>query len=552
MLDTIEFFEKTLQRTFADLDIVCHNVTSISGKTIARLRQLMHGGMFEVCARLADCIHHIAFVVVPKLVRSDAKSTTEMEAIIESFCFSSNPHGWETTERQDPLLLLIRLLHHLINSTVPKLFDQLPQVRVADTRAEDNVDRGDDTEDEDNGSSEEHNDDGSSRCNDTSTDKLLIAAAASRDIKDAIRLYAELRDLLLARYCRGQSVIFRDLVSFGISRSGMVWADCARPSKLRDYVTNILLHCVNMHADSVQIAPAQLQQILSSALETICGTFRDEVDLVAPELALHSAEQLNVELNFITSTLDQYETTVSAGRARMCRTLLSQKRLASTQVSYHLVGTVGYKHSLVCVSVQTADTRDNKMHQNEIFDSIHRAAEAATEVAFACFRSVRCARRGLLVVVCAHLPLAAAAAVRDAQSRWLSEFLGESPGCEPHGGSRPTRRPASTAANDGRRRSHRRSSGSAPATAATVPAAAAAIAAAAFNAAECSEWSLQAGHFASGAGLTTCCIRVQMAGMSAAAQREKHQHSASVPFSHTRPSAPTVAAGRRTVRCYIA
>lgn len=176
------------------------------------------------------------------------------------------------------------------------------------------------------------------------------------------------RNLLLVVVCLTDCCVCCLRVFVYLSGAGVVWGNWARPFEIRGYVITLLLHCVKIHADTMSIVPSELKRVLGAALEVICGMFREEVDLIATDLSLHSAEQLNLELNFITTTLEEYETAVSAGRAKMCRTLLSKKRLAA-------------------IDGMDRRAREEQSADDTNFQRIHHAAFMANEVMFCCFRT---------------------------------------------------------------------------------------------------------------------------------------------------------------------
>jgi hypothetical protein len=90
--------------------------------------------------------------------------------------------------------------------------------------------------------------------------------------------------------------------------------------------------------------------------------------MISESLSLHSAEQLNLELNFVTTTLEDFETAVSAGRAKMCRTLLSKKRLSA-------------------IDAMNRKEREQQAMDDASLQQVNEAACVANEVMFSCFRT---------------------------------------------------------------------------------------------------------------------------------------------------------------------
>ena len=283
-------------------------------------------------------------------------------------------------------MLLLRLLHHVIHVTINVLFDELPAVTPADDEEGDvgtleaalrPSSPGPRTGSRSPRNSSMQQSDGGVESGELSVSGLSGQLAEA--VEDAantthqgrsgvLSLFKELHDLLLAHHCRENSVVLREIVSSGISRAGVVWDKWPRPFEVRGYIVNLLLHCVKIHADTVSTVPSELKRVLGAALEVICGVFREEVDMISDSLSLHSAEQLNLELNFVTTTLEDFETAVSAGRAKMCRTLLSKKRLSAI------------------------DAMDRKEREQQAMDDanlqqVHEAACVANEIMFSCFRT---------------------------------------------------------------------------------------------------------------------------------------------------------------------
>ena len=378
MLDTIAAFEQAMRQAFKDLSAVYLNASTLKG-SMPRLEKLGRASMFDACARFADCIHQIAFVELPKHA-APPTSAGDVPIIPRTDSFAGVGAGVsDNMADESPLLLLLRLLHHAIRHSVPALFDEAPVVVQSSIM--------DEEDDEPMDATDEYESPSTARLSMGASDSEPVATASraaldsdndSEDAEDlgrdaVLRLFTELHEMLLARHCREHSVVLRELVSGGISRAGVVWADWPRPFEVRGYVINILLHCVKIHADTIAVVPSELKRVLGAALEVICGVFREEVDLISDDLTLHSAEQLNLELNFITTTLQEYETTISAGRAKMCRSLLSKKRLAAIDA--------GGRQTQVDDSF--ADVRQI---QDEAF--------LANEVMFSCFRSATPAAGG--------------------------------------------------------------------------------------------------------------------------------------------------------------
>lgn len=366
MEDTIGAFEQVMRQAFSDLSVVYTNASALRGFS-ERLRNLSRGAMFEACGCFADCIHQVAFEELPKHhkipgvaeamnARSGSRGVEGLSAnLLDSLVLGSSAGG---DAAEEPLLLLLRLLHHAIHVTINALFDELPAVTQVDD------------EEDDVGALEA----GSAEAPASGLSGRLAEAVESTPNathlgrSGVLGLFKELHELLLAHHCRTNSVVLRELVSSGISRAGVVWDQWPRPSEVRGYIINLLLHCVKIHADTVSTVPSELKRVLGAALEVICGVFREEVDMIAESLSLHSAEQLHLELNFVTTTLEDFETAVSAGRAKMCRTLLSKKRLAA-------------------IEAMDKKEREQQAMDDANLQQVHEAAFLANEVMFSCFRT---------------------------------------------------------------------------------------------------------------------------------------------------------------------
>jgi hypothetical protein len=394
MEDTIGAFEQTMRQAFTDLGVVYTNASALKGSS-EKLQTLSRAAMFEACGCFADCIHQIAFEELPKQQGGSGSgaATAAREGsggggvhgiganLLDGLALGTAAGDDAVTE--DPLLLLLRLLHHAIHVTIPALFDELPAVTQIDDETEETITleaalsanspaiRSSSGSSPRSSQMQQPNEGAGAE-----TGLIGQLAEAATNAKDGnhlgrtgvLGLFTELHELLLARHCRTHSVVLRELVSGGISRAGVVWAKWPRPFEIRGYAINLLLHCVKIHADTMSIVPSELKRVLGAALEVICGVFREEVDMIAESLSLHSAEQLNLELNFITTTLEEFETAVSAGRAKMCRTLLSKKRLAA-------------------IDAMDRKRREEQAADDANFQQIHHAAFMANEIMFCCFRT---------------------------------------------------------------------------------------------------------------------------------------------------------------------
>jgi hypothetical protein len=403
IMDTVAMLDGILRSGSKDLDLICGVESAASREELARR---MWSYIFDACARFADCIHYVAFDVGLRMADLDGSARHLPHDPIDELTSIGEPATGVS------LLALLCLLEKVAQHTVPTLIMYTNKAIVEshtliteknvtmEVAADDGFAESDDYDD---GHSNKSGGSGDIEAESDQGPHGLGDPGNPRDDRDAVELLSQLSAMLLAKYTGKQAKILRNLVCEGVSQAGVAWEHWGRPTEIRDYVMNVLLHCVGMHSELAVSVPGRLHCAVACALETITGEaatdtlplcrssacetlgltfvgaakFREEVELISGSISTHGAEQLNLELNFIMSVLEEYETEVSTGRAKMCRALLAKLWLPTN-------------------SNGASDEKQRKPQDG--FEHICRETFAATELMFLCFRAQQRAEKNNLDV----------------------------------------------------------------------------------------------------------------------------------------------------------
>ena len=345
ILATAAALDDCLRAASKDLDLLCDSAVMDRPNVRRRLTSLLHEGIFNIIARFADCVHHLAFTVAQKVVNLDTATVDVFTAISASTGRSARPsvedvasfgvRAVDHTGRlrdQDgvSLLALLRLLELISSHTVPVFirdvhlamadtdmaaaeptgYEQLSKTHAIDTEKEGSHVVTDFDNDSDEDSDEEKSTD-NSLSEDTDdpdgADDLQahrdspFHGSAPRGPDDGLELLSQLTSMILASFVRTQCTVpLVQLVRDGVRlpdscATGATWSQphaLPQPTGVRDYAMNALLHCVNLHSAVSSTVPRKLPAVLQAASEAVTAAFRQEVDCMLQQPPQFTASRL--------------------------------------------------------------------------------------------------------------------------------------------------------------------------------------------------------------------------------------------------------------------
>ena len=143
----------------------------------------------------------------------------------------------------------------------------------------------------------------------------------------ATQLLVQLEDMILRKYVCHKTNALNEIIRAGVLFSGFDWGGIkAAPTGIRDFIMTTLLELVFIHDELHRVSRSLVRPVLTTVLENIYQCFIDGLQYI-DTISNHGVLQIGMELEFISSIMRKYRSTVATGLANELDHLLQYNNI---------------------------------------------------------------------------------------------------------------------------------------------------------------------------------------------------------------------------------